>query len=183
MSEAYFPNLIISLKQQLSDLKTTNFLWCPTNTMNNSTVPNPASYENLPRLEQSHSVDNRRQRNLTVTCTSEAKEPDIIMSAAGNLVTVLKKLYEEYNDKTPQRLKIVDSFLLYVMLTGIFQFLYCCLVGTFPFNSFLSGFISCVGTFVLGGMYSGFFVFYVIVSCNVVQIVVFENLFVSIQYW
>lgn len=105
------------------------------------------------------------------------------MSAAGNLVTVLKKLYEEYNDKTPQRLKIVDSFLLYVMLTGIFQFLYCCLVGTFPFNSFLSGFISCVGTFVLGGMYSGFFVFYVIVSCNVVQIVVFENLFVSIQYW
>ena len=105
------------------------------------------------------------------------------MSAAGNLVTVLKKLYEEYNDKTPQRLKIVDSFLLYVMLTGIFQFLYCCLVGTFPFNSFLSGFISCVGTFVLGGMCSGFFVFYVIVFCNVVQIVVFENLFVSIQYW
>ncbi|XP_057291177.1 dolichyl-diphosphooligosaccharide--protein glycosyltransferase subunit DAD1-like [Hydractinia symbiolongicarpus] len=72
------------------------------------------------------------------------------MSAAGNLVTVLRKLYDEYNDKTPQKLKIVDAFLLYVMLTGIFQFLYCCLVGTFPFNSFLSGFISCVGTFVLG---------------------------------
>ena len=103
------------------------------------------------------------------------------MSAAGNLVTVLKKLYEEYNDKTPQRLKIVDSFLLYVMLTGIFQFLYCCLVGTFPFNSFLSGFISCVGTFVLGGMYGGFFVFYLIVPFNVVQIevAVLESLFVS----
>ena len=73
------------------------------------------------------------------------------MSAASNLVVVLKKLFSEYIDKTPQKLKIIDSFLLYVMLTGIIQFAYCCLVGTFPFNSFLSGFISCVGTFVLGG--------------------------------
>ncbi|GJQ71600.1 hypothetical protein Trydic_g11302, partial [Trypoxylus dichotomus] len=29
-------------------------------------------------------------------------------------------------------------------------FVYCLLVGTFPFNSFLSGFISCVSSFVLG---------------------------------
>ena len=72
------------------------------------------------------------------------------MSAAANLVTVLRKLYDAYNDKTPQKLKIIDSFLVYVLLTGIIQFVYCCLVGTFPFNSFLSGFISCVGTFVLG---------------------------------
>ena len=75
------------------------------------------------------------------------------MSAAADLVLVLKKLFTEYVDKTPQKLKIIDSFLFYVMLTGIFQFVYCCLVGTFPFNSFLSGFISCVGTFVLGGKY------------------------------
>ena len=73
------------------------------------------------------------------------------MSAAADLVIVLKKLYTEYVDKTPQKLKIIDSFLFYVLLTGIFQFVYCCLVGTFPFNSFLSGFISCVGTFVLAG--------------------------------
>uniref|UniRef100_A0A3Q4HPL5 Dolichyl-diphosphooligosaccharide--protein glycosyltransferase subunit DAD1 n=1 Tax=Neolamprologus brichardi TaxID=32507 RepID=A0A3Q4HPL5_NEOBR len=31
--------------------------------------------------------------------------------------------------------------------------LYCLLVGTFPFNSFLSGFISCVGSFILAGKY------------------------------
>ncbi|KAH9367996.1 hypothetical protein HPB48_010101 [Haemaphysalis longicornis] len=30
------------------------------------------------------------------------------------------------------------------------QFVYCCIVGTFPFNSFLSGFITCVASFVLG---------------------------------
>merc|ERR1711881_152259 len=80
----------------------------------------------------------------------EIKNSIIEMSSPTNLFTVLSKLYEEYNEKTPSRLKIIDGFLLYVLLTGVIQFGYCCLVGTFPFNSFLSGFISCVGTFVLG---------------------------------
>ena len=68
-----------------------------------------------------------------------------------SLGSVLSKFYNEYMSSTPKKIKIVDSYLVYVMLTGIVQFLYCCLVGTFPFNSFLSGFISCVGSFVLGG--------------------------------
>ncbi|KAL4007274.1 hypothetical protein ACER0C_001126 [Sarotherodon galilaeus] len=34
---------------------------------------------------------------------------------------------------------------------GCRPLLYCLLVGTFPFNSFLSGFISCVGSFILAG--------------------------------
>jgi len=71
------------------------------------------------------------------------------MSALWDLGNVLTKLYEEYNTKTPKRLKIVDGYLLYILLTGVIQFLYCCLVGTFPFNSFLSGFISSVGSFIL----------------------------------
>lgn len=68
-----------------------------------------------------------------------------------NLFAVLGKLWQEYQSKTPQRLKLVDAYLAYIMVTGIIQFLYCLLVGTFPFNSFLSGFISCVGSFVLTG--------------------------------
>lgn len=66
-----------------------------------------------------------------------------------NLRTVVTKFYDEYTSKTPKKLKVIDAYLLYVLLTGVLQFLYCCLVGTFPFNSFLSGFISCVGCFVL----------------------------------
>jgi len=46
-------------------------------------------------------------------------------------------------------MSLIDSYLLYVLLTGIIQFLYAARVGTFPFNSFLSGFISTVGCFVL----------------------------------
>lgn len=64
---------------------------------------------------------------------------------------VLDKFWDEYRKDTPKKLKIIDAYLLYVLLTGITQFVYCCLVGTFPFNSFLAGFISCVSSFVLGG--------------------------------
>lgn len=73
--------------------------------------------------------------------------------ASSNISQVLIKFYEDYQKSTSTRLKLVDAYLLYVLLTGVVQFVYCCLVGTFPFNSFLSGFISCVGSFVLGGMY------------------------------
>ncbi|XP_047479503.1 dolichyl-diphosphooligosaccharide--protein glycosyltransferase subunit DAD1-like [Penaeus indicus] len=67
-----------------------------------------------------------------------------------SLLVVVRNFYDEYMKKTPKKLKIVDAYLFYVLLTGIIQFVYCCLVGTFPFNSFLSGFISTVGCFVLG---------------------------------
>ncbi|KAG5894691.1 hypothetical protein JTB14_034739 [Gonioctena quinquepunctata] len=65
------------------------------------------------------------------------------------ITTVLSKFYNEYHGKTSKKLKVIDAYLLYILLTGIVQFAFCLLVGTFPFNSFLSGFISCVSCFVL----------------------------------
>ena len=67
-----------------------------------------------------------------------------------NVTEVLGKFYDKYSVSTPKRLKIIDAYLLYILLTGGIQFVYCLLVGTFPFNSFLAGFISCVCCFVLG---------------------------------
>ncbi|GCB80383.1 dolichyl-diphosphooligosaccharide--protein glycosyltransferase subunit DAD1-like [Scyliorhinus torazame] len=67
----------------------------------------------------------------------------------GSVLSVLGRFSQEYAAGTPLRLKLLDSYLLYMALSGIAQFLYCALVGTFPFNSFLSGFIACVGAFVL----------------------------------
>lgn len=68
-----------------------------------------------------------------------------------NVREVLSVFIKDYKNSTPQKLKIIDAYLLYILLTGIVQFVYCCLVGTFPFNSFLSGFISSVASFVLAG--------------------------------
>lgn len=67
-------------------------------------------------------------------------------------LTIVVKFWQEYTKNTPKKLKIIDAYLLYVFLTGVIEFIYCCLVGTFPFNSFLSGFISSVSCFVLGGI-------------------------------
>lgn len=62
----------------------------------------------------------------------------------------LDSVYKEYHQTTSNRLKAIDVYLLVILLTGAIQFLYCVLVGTFPFNSFLAGFISCVGSFTFG---------------------------------
>ena len=70
---------------------------------------------------------------------------------SASVLSVISRFLEEYLSTTPQRLKLLDTYLLYILLTGALQFGYCLLVGTFPFNSFLSGFISCVGSFILAG--------------------------------
>ncbi|EGD79365.1 defender against apopototic cell death 1 [Salpingoeca rosetta] len=68
--------------------------------------------------------------------------------AVAGVGAVVGNLWKAYQS-TPKTLKIIDAYLFYILLTGLIQFVYCALVGTFPFNSFLSGFISSVGSFVL----------------------------------
>ncbi|CAO4362129.1 unnamed protein product [Caenorhabditis nigoni] len=65
------------------------------------------------------------------------------------VVPVIAKLLDDYQKTTSSKLKIIDAYMTYILFTGILQFVYCLLVGTFPFNSFLSGFISTVTSFVL----------------------------------
>ncbi|EKM59582.1 uncharacterized protein PHACADRAFT_250174 [Phanerochaete carnosa HHB-10118-sp] len=67
-------------------------------------------------------------------------------AAAGNAV---QSLLKAYNETTSPRLKLIDAFLVFLMIAGVLQFVYCVLVTNFPFNAFLAGFGSCVGQFVL----------------------------------
>jgi len=53
--------------------------------------------------------------------------------------TAVESLWKAYSDNTSKRLKFVDSFLLFLMLSGIVQFVYCILVSDFPYNAFLAG--------------------------------------------
>uniref|UniRef100_A0A0N4ZU34 Dolichyl-diphosphooligosaccharide--protein glycosyltransferase subunit DAD1 n=1 Tax=Parastrongyloides trichosuri TaxID=131310 RepID=A0A0N4ZU34_PARTI len=66
-----------------------------------------------------------------------------------NIVEVLKQLYEDYGKNTSKKLKIIDAYMVYILITGIVQFLYCILLTSFPFNAFIAGFISTVASFVL----------------------------------
>ncbi|XP_010505062.1 PREDICTED: dolichyl-diphosphooligosaccharide--protein glycosyltransferase subunit DAD2-like [Camelina sativa] len=50
---------------------------------------------------------------------------------------------------TPTNLKIIDLYVCFAVFTALIQVAYMALVGSFPFNSFLSGVLSCIGTAVL----------------------------------
>ncbi|RLN94469.1 hypothetical protein BBJ28_00005381 [Nothophytophthora sp. Chile5] len=65
--------------------------------------------------------------------------------------SILGDFCTKYDKTTPKKIKLIDGFLAYVLATGVLQFIYCALVGTFPFNSFLAGFVCTVGVFVLAG--------------------------------
>jgi oligosaccharyltransferase complex subunit epsilon len=49
------------------------------------------------------------------------------------------ELWTSYSQNTASRLKSVDAFLVFIMFSGIFQFLYFGLVTDYPFNAFISG--------------------------------------------
>lgn len=58
-------------------------------------------------------------------------------------------MFDRYLHGTPQRTKIIDVFLVFLVVTGVVQFLYCAIAGNYPFNAFLAGFSATVGQFVL----------------------------------
>jgi hypothetical protein len=71
----------------------------------------------------------------------------------GSSSEALQQIWQSYK-REPTRIKLVDAYMLFLLLTGAVQFFYCVAVGKYPFNAFLAGFISSVGAFVLAGMRS-----------------------------
>jgi oligosaccharyltransferase complex subunit epsilon len=53
----------------------------------------------------------------------------------------VQSLWKAYLDQTPDRLKFIDVFLVFIILSGVTQFLYLVLVTDFPFNAFLAGYV------------------------------------------
>ncbi|EGW32754.1 uncharacterized protein SPAPADRAFT_60106 [Spathaspora passalidarum NRRL Y-27907] len=86
--------------------------------------------------------------------SSESGAHPVVPSSS--VTTTLNELYSainttiaDYTDSLTPRLKLIDSFLVFLVALGVLQFVYVLIVGNFPFNAFLAGFISCVGQFVL----------------------------------
>ena len=63
--------------------------------------------------------------------------------------SLCKDLTEKYVKETTAQIKMLDAFIGFGALTAIIQAVYCFLVGTYPFNAFLSGFIASLGACVL----------------------------------
>ncbi|KAI7857492.1 DAD/Ost2 [Circinella umbellata] len=66
-----------------------------------------------------------------------------------SVAAATKLFWTAYKKDTPKSLKLIDVYLVYILFSGIAQFIYMILAGTFPYNAFLAGFISTVGSFVL----------------------------------
>jgi len=69
------------------------------------------------------------------------------MDAIGQVV---QKVKADYAKSKTKKLMMIDGFLCYAVVTGLVQMVYMLLVGTFPFNSFLSSFICHLGIFACG---------------------------------
>ena len=74
-----------------------------------------------------------------------------------------KDLSERYMKETTLQVKYLDVFISFAATTAFLQAVYCFIVGTYPFNSFLSGFIISLGTCVLSSI--AFFHFALHVVC------------------
>lgn len=72
-------------------------------------------------------------------------------SLYAELVGAVTGSVEEYKKSLQKsaRLRLTDTFLGFLVALGVLQFVFCCLVGSFPFNAFLAGFCATVAQFVL----------------------------------
>ncbi|KAJ1992832.1 oligosaccharyltransferase complex subunit epsilon [Dimargaris cristalligena] len=67
------------------------------------------------------------------------------------MVTVtqlVQQFQKSYWTQTPLQLKLIDAYLVAIMLQGVLQFIYCLAISSFPYNAFLAGFGAAVASFV-----------------------------------
>ncbi|KAK7745485.1 Dolichyl-diphosphooligosaccharide-protein glycosyltransferase subunit dad1 [Cytospora paraplurivora] len=61
------------------------------------------------------------------------------------------KVWNHYLKTTGYQTRLIDAFLVFLLVVGGIQFLYYILIAKDPFNAFLAGFAATVGQFVLTG--------------------------------
>ena len=74
---------------------------------------------------------------------------DMVSRVKSCMSSSLQDLRVSYLKNTPQTLKLIDAYLVFVMMTGVIQFAYVILAGQYPYNAFLASFCTSVGSFVL----------------------------------
>ncbi|KAK9463375.1 DAD family-domain-containing protein [Lipomyces oligophaga] len=99
-------------------------------------------------------------KTVPATQSSSAATSTLNTSTTGStdFAAIVRDGFDSYVKETPRRLKLVDSFMVFLVTVGVLQFIYCVLLGSFPFNAFLSGFSITVGQFVLAGSISLFYI-------------------------
>ena len=66
-----------------------------------------------------------------------------------NLIELIETFYENYKETNSQKLRLIDTFIVFSFLIFCLQIVYVFLNGLDPMNSFLSGVMACMGTGIL----------------------------------
>jgi len=85
----------------------------------------------------------------SVPSTSLSSKSKLSANANQSPQEIALGIWQNYLDTTPQRTKLIDVFMAFLVVVGGLQFVYCVIAGNYPFNAFLSGFSATVGQFVL----------------------------------
>ncbi|PMD51708.1 defender against death DAD protein [Hyaloscypha bicolor E] len=102
---------------------------------------------------------NAREPTPSSTATAQSSSPASVPSVSSKAShksssnqspqQIALGIWQNYLDMTPQRTKLIDVFMAFLVVVGGLQFVYCVIAGNYPFNAFLSGFSATVGQFVL----------------------------------
>ncbi|KAL8752431.1 MAG: hypothetical protein Q9184_005738 [Pyrenodesmia sp. 2 TL-2023] len=118
----------------------------------------PSSSTSTPSKPQSQSQSHSTSTSTSSSSTQPTPKPSSASSRTSTALSsstsndpraIATGLWKTYLEKTPQRVKLIDVFMGFLVVVGGLQFVYCVLVGNYPFNAFLSGFSATVGQFVL----------------------------------
>ena len=66
-----------------------------------------------------------------------------------NIIELIETFYENYKETNSQKLRLIDTFIVFSFLIFCLQIVYVFLNGLDPMNSFLSGVMACMGTGIL----------------------------------
>jgi oligosaccharyltransferase complex subunit epsilon len=81
---------------------------------------------------------------LVATSPASPAKPSTKVSSnqAQNWDKVMMNIYDHYMQTTPQRTKLIDSFMAFLAVVGALQFLYCVLAGNYVRLSLPHHFVS-----------------------------------------
>lgn len=97
------------------------------------------------------SQDNKSSKKLDASASSSNNTAINSNNATmiGELIDIYQSVKREYVEsiESNPRLALIDGLIVLSIVCAISQVVYLMLVGSFPFNSFLSGLLSCMGTY------------------------------------
>jgi oligosaccharyltransferase complex subunit epsilon len=87
-----------------------------------------------PKRSQASAASRDSAPSTTVTQTQTVPASTPIRSSNKNSQSpaeIALGIWEDYLDKTPQRTKLIDVFMAFLVVVGVLQFVYCVIAGNY----------------------------------------------------